>query len=69
MRRKLRVYVDGDYGLADVYLARRRTPYRSGRITIARINLARDDADEQLAEARMKAKDMAGQLNRLEEAS
>lgn len=65
MRRKLRVHVDVYHGRAEVRLVRWRSAIPN-YATVATINLAADDADERLAEARMKAKDMARQLNGLE---
>lgn len=64
-RRKLRVRVDGNRGGARVGL---RRIFQSGydTIPVAYIDLTSDGADEQLANARMKARDMANQLNGLE---
>jgi hypothetical protein len=67
VRRKLRVDVHVAHGMAEVRLVR----WRFAAVqyaTVAKIALERDDADERLAEARMKAKDMARQLNGLEAA-
>jgi hypothetical protein len=63
---KLRVRVRGTGGLARVVLKRRFTADSSGDILVGMVNLASPDADERLAELRMKAKDMARQLNSLE---
>lgn len=65
VRRKLRVHVAVEYGVAHVRLVRWRSTIIN-YATVATINLAAADADERLAEARMKAKDMARQLNGLE---
>lgn len=65
MRRKLRVDVKVDHGTATVRLVRWRWAYTQ-YATVATIDLTRDDADERLADARMKAQDMARQLNGLE---
>lgn len=62
---KLRVHVEVDGGLVHVRLVRWRWTI-AGYATVARINLAADNADERLAEARMRARDMAAQLNALE---
>lgn len=66
--KRLRVFVDLSHGMAEVRLVRRWSPIDriTDYATVARINLAADDADERIAEARMKAKDMARQLNALE---
>lgn len=68
MRRKLRVRIGLSHGTAEVRIVRRWAGISmiTDYATVARINLAADDADERLAEARMKAKDMAKQLNGLE---
>lgn len=65
MRRRLRVHVEVSHGCAHVRLVRWRSAITS-YATVARINLAADDADDRLAEARMRARDLAGQLNGLE---
>lgn len=66
MKRKLRVHVRLDNGQAIVRIVRWRWAYISDEARVATINLAADDADERLSEARMKAKDMCRQLNGLQ---
>lgn len=60
------MHVNVNHGRAEVRLVRWRGSIVN-YATVATINLAADDADERLAEARMKAKDMARQLNGLED--
>ncbi len=66
LRRHLRVHVRLSDGQAVVRLVRWRSSLISNEARVATINLAADDADERLAEARMKARDMARDLNGLE---
>jgi hypothetical protein len=66
MRRKLRVHVRLEHGQAVVRVVRWRWSSVCDEARVAIVNLAADDADERLAEARMKARDMASQLNGLE---
>lgn len=64
-RRKLRVRVVGHNGVAGVVLHR----WGSGKhedIVVGQVNLTCDDSDEQLSTVKMKAKDMAKELNGLE---
>lgn len=65
MRRRLRVHVDVDHGRAHVRLVRWRMSITS-YATVARIDLTAPNADDLLAEARMRARDLADQLNGLE---
>lgn len=60
------MHVKVEHGTAEVRLVRWRGSIVN-YATVAQINLARDDVDERLAEARMKAKDLAAQLNGLED--
>lgn len=66
-RRRLRVRVQEDRGEAVVVL-RRRWQVSLGGIVVGAVRLDREDADERLAELRMRAADMARQLNGLEDA-
>lgn len=63
--RRLRVRVAEHNGGAKVVL-RRLGQYDHHGIVVGFVNLTADDADDRLAEVRMKAKDMARQLNGLE---
>jgi hypothetical protein len=66
--RRYRVRVEADNGTAHVVLTRKLwAPLYGEYITVSRINLYADSADELLADARMKAKDMCRQLNGLED--
>jgi len=65
-RRKLRVRVANDRGAARVIL-RRLGQYDNCGIVVGAVRLDLDDADERLADLRMKAADMARQLNGLED--
>ncbi len=66
MRRKLRVHVRLDSGQAVVRLVRWRFASVCDEARVAVVNLAADDADDRLAEARMKARAMCADLNGLE---
>ena len=63
---RLRVHVRLEHGRAVVRVVRHRWASVCDEARVAVIDLSADDADERLAEARMKAADMAGQLNHLE---
>lgn len=65
MRRRYRVRVWTKYGEALVVL-RRPWDNHGEHILIAKVNLARDDADEKLADARARATSLAHQVNGLE---
>ncbi len=66
LRRKLRVHVRLDHGKAVVRLVRHRWAWPESEARVAVIDLSKDNADERLSEARMKARDMARDLNGLE---
>lgn len=63
---RLRVHVRLEHGQAIVRVVRHRWASVINEARVAVIDLGADDADERLAEARMKARDMAAQLNGLE---
>lgn len=65
MRRRYRVRVWTKYGEALVVL-RRPWDNHGEHILIAKVNLANDDADEKLADARARAASLAHQVNGLE---
>lgn len=64
--KRLRVHVRLDRGQAVVRVVRWRWAGRVDEARVATIDLAADDADERLAEARLRASSMCGQLNELE---
>jgi hypothetical protein len=63
--RRYRVRVWAKYGEAMVVL-RRPFEAHGEHILVARINLARDDAEDRLADARARATTLAHQVNGLE---
>ncbi len=63
--RRYRIHVEGDSGIAHVRLVKSVWAI-STYITIARINLAADDAEDRLADARARAVTLAYQVNGLE---
>lgn len=64
--RRYRIRVEAERGLAHVMLKRRWTPDLSSYITVAKIMLAGDDAEDRLADARARATTLAHQVNGLE---
>lgn len=70
MRRRWRVRVCiTDYGRTGVVIvSTKRTRFYQHGLEVARIQLFRDDAEQQLADARAKAKSMARQVTDFEAA-
>jgi hypothetical protein len=65
-RRKLKVKVFANKGRAQVMLVRGSMPLIHESIHIGFVELDSDEAEEQLAEVRRKARDLCKDLNNLE---